>query len=82
MSIFQLKQRGHHIFLLPRRGKRHVIPHLAEHIKSLQTTERKQILAAIFQEMEARHVPYRSPTKPDASGSPAHEVSSILHSLI
>ena len=32
--------------------------------------------------MEARHVPYRSPTKPDASVSSAHEVSSILHSLI
>ena len=33
--------------------------------------------------MDARHVPHRSPSKPDnASGSHAHEVSSILHSLI
>ena len=65
MSNFQMKQRGHHIFLLLREEP--VIPQLAEHIKSLQTSELKQILAAIPKEMDARHVPHRSPSKPDAS---------------
>ena len=32
--------------------------------------------------MEARHVPHRGPSKPDASGSQPHDVSSILDSLI
>ena len=59
-----------------------VIPQLVEHFKSLQTTELKQILAAISQEMDTRHVPQRSLCKPDASGSQPHDVSSILHSLI
>ena len=65
-----------------KKGEEPVIPQLAEHIKLFQTSELKQILAAISQEMDARHVPHRSPSKPDASGSQAHEVSSILHSLI
>ena len=70
-------------FSTPKKGEELAIPQLAEHIKSLQTTELKQILAAISQEMDARHVPHRSPSKPDnASLSQAHEVSSILHSLI
>ena len=53
-------------FSTPKKGEEPVIPHLAEHIKSLQTTELKQILTAISHEMEARHVPHRSPTKLDA----------------
>ena len=69
-------------FSTPKKGEEPVIPQLAEHIKSLQTSELKQILAAICKEMDARHVPHRNPSRPDASGSHAHEVSSILHSLI
>ena len=56
---------------------------LADQIKSLQTEELKQILSAISREMEARHVPNRRPPKPEnMSLTHAHEVSSILHSLI
>ena len=66
----------------PEKGEEPVIPQLAEHIKSIQASELKQILAAISKEMDVRHVPHRSLSKPDASGSQAHEVSSILHSLI
>ena len=55
---------------------------MVEHFKSLKTSELKQILTAISNEMDARQVPHRSPSKPDASGSQPHEVSSILHSLI
>ena len=51
---------------------------LVEHFKSLQTSELKQILAVISKEIDARHVPYKSPS----SGSQPHDVSSILHSLI
>ena len=69
-------------FSTPKKEEEPVIPQLAEHIKSLQTSELKQILAAISKEMDARHVPHRSPSKPDASGSQAHKVSSFLHSLI
>ena len=70
-------------FSTPKNGEEPVISQFAEHIKSLQTYELKQILVAISQEMDARHVPHRSPSKPDdASGSKAHEVSFILHSLI
>ena len=32
--------------------------------------------------MDDRHVPHKSPSKPDASGPQPHDVSSILHSLI
>ena len=73
---------GYPHFSTPKKGEEPIISQLAEHIKSLQTFELKQILAAISKEMDARHVPHRSPSKPDASGSQAHEVSSILHSLI
>ena len=69
-------------FSTPKKGEEPVIPQLAGHIKSLQTSELKQILTAISKGMDARHVAHRSPSKPDASGSQAHEVSSILHSLI
>ena len=69
-------------FSTPKKEEKPVILQLAEHIKSLQTSELKQMLAAISKEMDARHVPHRSPSKPDASGSQGHEVSSILHSLI
>ena len=65
------------------KGEETVAPLLAEHIKFLQTDELKQILSAISQEMEARQVPNRSPSKlKKASLTQAHEVSSILHSLI
>ena len=64
------------------KGEEPVIPQLAEHIKSLQTSELKQILATLSKEMDTRHVPHGSPSKPDASGSQPHDVSSILHSLI
>ena len=48
---------------------------MAEQIKSLQTAELKQILVAISQEIDARQVPNRSPSKPEnASLSQAHEV--------
>ena len=74
---------GSPYFSTPKKGEEPVIPQLAEHIKSLQTSDLKQIMAAISQEMDARHVPHRSPSKPDnALGSQIHEVSSILHSLI
>ena len=53
-----------------------------EHFKSLQTSEMKQIMTAISKEMDARHEPHGSPSKPDASGSQHQDVSSILHSLI
>ena len=53
-----------------------------EHFKSLETSELKQIMIAISKEIDARHEPHRSPSKPDASGSQHQDVSSILHSLI
>ena len=49
-------------FSTPKKEEEPVIPQLAQHIKSLQTSELKQILAAISKEMEARHVPHRSPS--------------------
>ena len=66
----------------PKKQEVPVISQLLEHFKSLQTSELKQILAAISNAMDARHVLHRSPSKPDASGSQPHDVSSILHSLI
>ena len=39
-------------------------------------------MAALNNEMDARHVPQDSPSKPDALGSHHQELSSILHSLI
>ena len=69
-------------FSTPKKGEKPVFPQLVECFKSLQTSELKQIFAAISKEMDARQEPHRSPSKPDASGSQAHEIFSILHSLI
>ena len=69
-------------FSTPKKEEVPVIPQLVEHFKSLQTSELKQIMAAISNEMDARHMPLRSPSKPHASGSQPHDVSSIIHSLI
>ena len=56
---------------------------MVKQIKSLQTDELKQILSAISQEMEARQVPNRSPSKPESVLlTQTHDVSSILQSLI
>ena len=77
--IEELVAKGSAQFSTPRKGEEPVAPQLAEQIKSLQTAEVKQILAAISQEMDAR----QEPSKPEnASLSQVHEVSSILHSLI
>ena len=69
-------------FSTPKKGEEPVIPQLVEHFKSLQTSELKQIMTAISKEMDARHEPHGSPSKPEASGSQHQDVSSILHSLI
>ena len=69
-------------FSTPYKGEEPVIPQLVEHFKSLQTFELKQLMTAISKEMDDRHVTHKSPSKPDASGSQHHDVSSILHSLI
>ena len=69
-------------FSTPKKGDDPVIPELVKHIKSLQTTELKQIMAALTREMDARHVPQDSPSKSDGLGSHPQDVSSILHSLI
>ena len=69
-------------FSTPKKGEESVIPQLAEHFKSLQTSEMKQIMTAISKEMDAKHEPHGGPSKPDASGSQHQDVSSILHSLI
>ena len=69
-------------FSTPKKGEEPVIPQLVEHFKSLQTSELKQIMTAIFREMDARHEPHGSPSKPYVSGSQHQDVSSILHSLI
>ena len=73
---------GSPLFSTPKRGEEPVIPQLVEHFKSLQTSELKQIMTTISREMDARHEPHGSPSKPDASGSQHQDVSSILHSLI
>ena len=65
-----------------KKGDDPVIPELVKHFKSLQTKELKQIMAALTREMDARHVPQDSPSKPDGLGSHPWDVSSILHSLI
>ena len=39
-------------------------------------------MTALTREMDARHEPHGSPSKPDALGSQHQDVSSILHSLI
>ena len=69
-------------FSTPKKGDDPVIPQLVEHFWSLQTSELKQILTALNREMDARHVPQDSPSKPDALGSHHQDVSSILYSLI
>ena len=69
-------------FYTPKKGKDSVIPQLVEHFKSLQTSELKQIMTALSKEMDARHEPHGSPSKPDALGSQHQDMSSILHSLI
>ena len=69
-------------FSTPIKGEDPVIPEMVEHFKSLQTSELKQILTAINREMDARHVPQGSPSRPDAPGFHHKDVSSILHSLI
>ena len=69
-------------FSTPKKGDDPVIPELVKHFKSLQTKELKQIMAALTREMDARHVPQDSPSKPDGLGSHPQDVSSILHSLI
>ena len=69
-------------FSTPKKGDDPVIPELVKHFKSLQTTELKQIMAALNREMDARHVPQDSPSKPGGLGSHPQDVSSILHSLI
>ena len=69
-------------FSTPKKGEEPVIPQLVEHFKSLQTSELKQIMTTISKEMDARHEPYGSSSKPEASRSQHQDVSSILHSLI
>ena len=65
-----------------RKGEDPVIPELVKHFKSLQTSELKQLMAALTREMDARHVPRDIPSKPNGLGSTPQDVSSILHSLI
>ena len=69
-------------FSTSKKGDDPVIPQLVEHFQSLQTSVLKQILTALNSEIDARHVPQDSPSKPDALGSNHQDVSSILHSLI
>ena len=69
-------------FSIPKKGEEPAICQLAENIKTLQTFELKQLMAAISKEMDDRHVTHKGPSKPDASGYQPHDVSSILHSLI
>ena len=66
----------------PKKGEDPVIPELVKHFKSLHTNELRQIMAALSREMDARHVPRDIPPRPDGSGPPHQDVSSILHSLI
>ena len=84
ISLQNLKQKGEqgHNLSTPKKGDDPVIPQLVEHFKSLQTSELKQILTALNREMDARHVPQDSPSKPDALGAHHQDVSSILYSLI
>ena len=69
-------------FSTPKKGDDPLISELVKHFKPLQTTELKQIMAALTREMDARHVPQDNPSKPDGLGSHPQDVSSILHSLI
>ena len=65
-------------FSTPKKGDDPVIAELVKHFKSLQTTELKQIMAALNREIDARHVPQDSPSKPAGLGSHPQDVSSIL----
>ena len=69
-------------FSTPKKGDDPVIPELVKHFKSLQTTELKQIMAALNREMHARHVPQDSPSKPDGLGSHPSGCLFFLHSLL
>ena len=69
-------------FSTPKKEDDPVIPQLVEHFKSLQTSELKQIMTALNREVDARHLPQDSPSKPDTLGSHHQDVSYILHSLI
>ena len=69
-------------FSTPKKGEEPAIPQLAENIKTLQTFELEQLMAAISKEIDDRHVTHKSPSIPDASGYQPHDVSSILPSLI
>ena len=69
-------------FSTPKKGDDPVIAQLVEHFKCLLTSGLKQIMTALNREMDARHVPQESPSKPDVLGSHHQDVSSILHSLI
>ena len=77
-----IEAEGSSQFSTPKKAEKPVIPQLVEHFKSLQTSELKQIMTAISREMDARHEPHGSPSKPEASGSQHQDVSSIFHSLI
>ena len=77
-----IEAEGSSPFSTPKKGDEPVIPQLVEHFKSPQTSELKQIMTAISREMDARHEPHGSPSKPDASGFQHQGMSSILHSLI
>ena len=76
-EFIPIEAEGSPQFSTPQKEEEPIIPHLVEHVKSLQTSELKQILAAISKEIDARHVPHKSPSMPDASGSQPHDVSSI-----
>ena len=83
IPIEEFEAKGSAHFSTPKKGEEPVAPLLAEQIKSLQADGLKQIISTISQEMGARQVPNRSPSKPEnASLAQAHEVSSILHSSI
>ena len=69
-------------FSTPKKGEEPAIPELAENIKTLQTFELKQLMAAISKEMDDIHVTHKGSSKSAASGYQPHDVSSILHSLI
>ena len=69
-------------FSTPKKGEDPVIPEMVEHFKALQTSDLKNILTAINREMETRHMPQSSPSRPDAPETHHQDVSSILHSLI
>ena len=86
MNSYQLKnwkQRGQHNFLPQTRGRCLLLPCWQVKLSSSKLRNEKKILSAISQEMEARQVPNKSPSKPEnTSLAQAHGVSSNLHSSI